>query len=143
MGGARNLAQAPLDCPPIQQTARNARGYCEACYQNRKNLWITGPASGPFSWIRPAGDFAQSGKPGDMAETDSARNLAQAPLDCPSIQQTARSAREYCEACYQNRKNLWITSLRCQPPHPPNGPASGPFSWVRLAGDSGKSGNAA
>ena len=29
---------------------------------------------------------------------------------CLSDKQAARSARKYCEACYQNRKNLWKTN---------------------------------
>ena len=44
------------DCSPNRQTRRSARPCCVACYQFRKNLWITGLAPGRFEIVKPA-DF--------------------------------------------------------------------------------------
>ena len=49
------------DCTKNRQTARSARQCCEACYQNRKNLWINGLFPGRFEVGKRAGSKGRTG----------------------------------------------------------------------------------
>ena len=43
----RPIEPTAPNCLPNRQTRCSARGCCEACYQNRKNLWISRPIRRP------------------------------------------------------------------------------------------------
>ena len=53
--------QADSACLLNKQTARSARQCCEACYQFRKNLWITGLSPGRFEVGKRAGSKGRTG----------------------------------------------------------------------------------